>query len=285
MNINTIIFGGKGMLGVELAEALAADSAFNDVIVGDLPEIDITSDHSLNAFLQHKHADVIFNCAAYTNVDACEQERDLAFAVNGAAAGRLAVAAAAMSAHFIHVSTDFVFNGAKSAPYLETDPPDPLSVYGKSKLDGEKRVATAGGKWAVARTAWLYGGHKRNFVTRMLEMARERDSLVGVTDQTGSPTWTRDLAAALIAIAKTGATGIFHTVNAGACSRYEQILFILQSAGLRVSVEPIETSAFPRPARVPSEVKLCTEKLTRETGHHMRPWKDALAEYIGQLTN
>lgn len=285
MNINTIIFGGKGMLGAELAEALAADSDFNDVIVSDLPEVDLTSSPSLNAFLRDKHADVIFNCAAYTNVDACEQKRDLAFAVNGTAAGRLAAAAAAMSAHFIHLSTDFVFDGVKGAPYLETDPPAPLSVYGQSKLDGEKRVAAAGGKWAVARTAWLYGRHGHNFVNHILTMSRERKRLAGVTDQIGSPTWTRDLAAALIAIAKTGATGIFHTANTGACSRYEQICFILHAAGLDTAVNPVDSSAFPRAARVPAATELCGEKLARETGHHLRPWQDALAEYIRQHTN
>lgn len=277
---STIVFGGKGMLGVELVEALAGEGAFGSVLVGDLPEVDITCDESVGAFLAGRRADVVFNCAAYTDVDGCETERELAFAVNGEAAGRLAKAASALGAHFIHVSTEFVFDGSKGAAYEEDDVPAPLSVYGESKLDGERRVAAVGGQWAVARTAWLYGRHGRNFVNRMLAMGRERDSLVGVTDQVGSPTWARDLAAALIAIAKTGATGILHAVNTGACSRYEEILFILRCAGLAVPVKPIKTSAFPRPARVPPAVELCTDRLTRETGHRMRSWREALSEYL-----
>ena len=180
-----------------------------------------------------------------TDVDGCESKRDLAFAVNATAAGLVAAAAASLGALLIHLSTDFVFDGRKRAPYVEDDPPAPLSVYGQSKLAGERLVAERAGKWIIARTAWLYGRTRMNFVDRMLQLGLEKEELSVVTDQVGSPTWTRDLAAALIALAQSGETGIFHAANSGACSRYEQVKLMFECAGLRTRLRPADSSAFP----------------------------------------
>jgi len=279
-DIQAVVIGGRGMLGVDLIGALKADGTFARAVVGDLPEVDIRDDASLRKFFKGMNPAVIFNCAAYTDVDGCESKPDLAFAVNGAAAGNLAALAASLGARLIHVSTDYVFDGKKRSPYVEDDPPAPLSVYGASKLEGERLVAERGDRWVIARSAWLYGRAGRNFVDLMIGLARERKELKGVTDQVGSPTWTRDLAAALVALARCDAQGIFHTVNAGACSRYEQVKFIVECAGLKTTVRPVDSAAFPRPAAVPAYCPLSVEKLREETGHLMRPWQDALKEYV-----
>ena len=275
-----IVIGGKGMLGVDLMAALEEDGTFAPAMVGDLPEVDITSMDSLRKFFGDARPEIIFNCAAYTDVDGCESKRDPAFAVNGAGAGNVAEMAKTLGARLIHMSTDFVFDGKKASPYCEDDPTGPLSAYAESKLEGERQVTARGDKWCIARTAWLYGAHGRNFVDLMLRLAKEKDELSVVTDQVGSPTWTRDLAEALIALAKRDAQGIFHTANAGACSRYEQVQFIVECARLATRVVPVDSSAFPRPATVPPYSPLSVEKLRYEVGHTMRPWRDALAAYL-----
>jgi dTDP-4-dehydrorhamnose reductase len=173
-----------------------------------------------------------------------------------------------------------VFDGRKRTPYVEDDPPAPISVYGQSKLAGERLVAERAGKWIVARTAWLYGRTRMNFVDRMLQLGLQKEELSVVTDQVGSPTWTRDLAAALIALARSGETGIFHTVNSGACSRYEQVKLMFECAGLRTRLRPVDSSAFPRVAAVPACSPLSVEKLRLRTSHIMRPWAEALSQYV-----
>jgi dTDP-4-dehydrorhamnose reductase len=277
---NAAVLGGRGMLGVDLVEACRKADAFAEVLAADLPEVDITDERSLRRALSGLKPAVIFNCAAMTDVDGCESKRDLAFALNATAAGLVADAAASVGALLIHVSTDFVFDGRKGALYAEDDPPAPLSVYGLSKLAGERLVAERAGKWIVARTAWLYGRTRMNFVDRMLQLGSKKEELSVVTDQVGSPTWTRDLAAALIALARSGETGIFHAANSGACSRYEQVKLMFECAGLRTRLRPVDSSAFPRVAAVPACSPLSVEKLRLRTSHIMRPWAEALSQYV-----
>jgi len=275
-----LVIGAKGMLGTDLAQLLRQEVGDETVIGVDLPEIDITDEGSVRAWLDRCKPRVILNCAAFTNVDACEDQQDTAFAVNAHGAGNLARAACEHEARFIHVSTDFVFDGRKREPYVETDSPSPLGVYGASKLEGERQVEAAGGDYAIARTAWLYGAHGKNFVDTILRLARDRDELRVVTDQTGSPTWTCDLARALLALARSACRGLFHTVNPGACSRFELTQEALRFAGLKTPVVPITSDAFPRKAQVPASSVLSTDKFSRETGMRMRPWEEALREYI-----
>ncbi len=288
--ISAVVLGARGMLGTDLVSALRADPGFSRVEGGDLPEADITDEPAIQAFIAARKPDVIFNCAAYTDVDGCESRQELAFAVNAAAAGRVASIAASFGALLIHVSTDFIFDGRKRSPYVEDDTPAPLSVYGASKLEGERLVAERSRRWVIARTAGLYGAAGANFVDRILGMAKkaaqEKGELLGVTDQVNSPTWTVDLAAAVAALAKrfAGRPGevheVFHAANQGGCSRHEQIAFIVRCAALPVAVKPVESSAFPRPAKVPAYSVLNADKLRREVGRPMRPWQDALKEYL-----
>jgi len=275
-----LIAGHKGMLGHDLMDRVRAEWPSAALTGLDIPDIDITRPDSIRAAVEAHRPQIIFNCAAFTNVDACETQTNLAMAVNGQGPGNLAAAARQAGAHFIHISTDYVFDGLKGAPYTEDDPTAPISAYGRSKLAGEEAIRAQGGTWAIARTAWLYGRHGRNFVDTMLRLAREKPELSVVTDQAGSPTWTRDLAAALCALARTGATGLFHTTNSGCCTRFEQTQAILEIAGLKTKLNPVTSAAFPRPARVPPSSPLDTSKLTHRTGHHMRPWRQALADYL-----
>ena len=275
-----LVLGSRGMLGRDLVEALEARRLYGQVIGGDLPAVDIADARSIESFLAGRKPAVIFNCAAMADVDGCETERERAFAVNAEGAGNVAACAAALGAKCVHVSTDYVFDGRKRAPYVEEDFPAPLSVYGESKLAGERLVAERGKDWRIARTGWLYGRGRKNFVDNMLRLAKEQAELAVVTDQIGSPTWSRDLATALIDLAQSPMRGIFHAANAGACSRFEQVQFMLKVAGLAPRLRRARSSAFPRPARIPAYCALDSGKLARETGCVMRPWQEALELYL-----
>ena len=275
-----LVVGHKGMLGTDLMETLAREWPDAERFGLDLPEFDITQFDSIRGHVQDLKPDAIINCAAYTNVDGCETETDLAMAVNRQGPGSLARVAKEAGVRLVHVSTDFVFDGAKDSPYVEEDEPNPQSAYGRTKLAGERVVMAEGGEWVIARTAWLYGRNGRNFVDTLLRASHERDTLSVVTDQVGSPTWTRDLAAAICALLRTGVTGVYHTTNSGMCSRYEQVQEILRVAGLETRLKAVDSSAFPRPAKVPPYSPLDTAKLARDTGHTMRPWQQAQEEYL-----
>lgn len=278
-----LVVGHQGMLGADLTRILT--ETFPDTRLSglDLPEFDITDERGVEKALDMCRPDVVVNCAAYTDVDGCETETRLAMAVNGDGPGFLARAAKRTGARLIHVSTDFVFDGRKSTPYTEDDATRPLSAYGASKLAGEQAVRAEGDRWVIARTAWLYGKNGPNFVNRMLKLAREKQELSVVTDQVGSPTWTCDLSHAICALIGSHASGLFHTVNGGCCSRFELVEEIVRSGESGVRLRPVDSSAFPRPARVPSYSPLDTSKLTRETGHLMRPWQEAVTDYIRTL--
>lgn len=246
----------------------------------DLPELDIACPASVARAMKDNRPDVVVNCAAFTDVDGCESDAEGAFRANAEGPGVLAAACRERGALLLHISTDFVFDGRKGSPYTEEDEPNPLSVYARSKWEGEKAVAAAGGNWIVARTAWLYGLHGKNFVKTMLRLASEREELSVVADKAGSPTWTRDLAEALIALLLSGARGVYHCANAGACSRYEQVMETVKAAGLRTRVLPTDSSAFPLPAPRPDATPLDCSKLARDTGYAMRPWQEAIREYV-----
>lgn len=275
-----LVVGHDGMLGSDLMDALRDAFPEAEVAGLDLPEIDITRPASVAGAFDAAEPDVVINCAAYTDVDGCETKTDVAMAVNGDGPGVLAAACRERGARMVQISTDFIFDGRKGAPYVEDDEPGPLSVYARSKLAGEEAVRREGGDWVIARTAWLYGKRGKNFVDLMVRLAGEREELSIVTDQVGSPTWTRDLAGALISLIAAGVTGVYHTTNAGACSRYEQVEEIVRVLGLSTRLVPVDSSAFPRPAQVPAASPLDTAKLTRDTGHVMRAWQDALRQYL-----
>jgi dTDP-4-dehydrorhamnose reductase len=271
-----LVTGAGGMLGRAVVEA--ATRAGHDVRGVTRAELDVTDDAAVRRALRDASIDAIVNCAAYTDVDGAESHRAAAEAVNAAGAGRLAAAAARAGAAIVHVSTDYVFDGSKREPWLESDPTGPLGVYGETKLAGERAVAAANERHAIVRTAWLFGAGGRNFVDTMLALGSERDEVSVVTDQVGCPTWTGHLAAALVELAeRPQETGIHHVAAAGSCSWNELAIEVFDRAGIDCRVLPTTTAAFPRPAPRPAYSVLGTE---RADPLLLPRWQDGVAAYL-----
>ncbi|MFN3532830.1 MAG: dTDP-4-dehydrorhamnose reductase [Candidatus Brocadia sp.] len=282
-----LVIGSQGMLGRCLISRLpnlsGSKSQHIEVIAVDHGHMDITNGSNTSAFIARIKPDVIVNCAAFTNVDACETHISEAFAVNATGAKNIALAGKEEGAKVIHISTDYVFDGTKNEPYLETDQPNPLSVYGKSKLEGELAIQEIGDNYAIIRTAWLYGPYKKNFVTTMLTLGRENRSVSVVTDQCGCPTYTADLSYAIWNIISRNLRGLYHVTNTGTCSRYEWARKIFELTGDRVSVLSMKTADYKRAAAVPQNSSLDCTKYTTVSGHKMRPWQEALEEYLKSI--
>lgn len=266
--------GATGQLGLALQQVL------KDHAVAAPPETeaDITEPGIVDRIVAAR-PEVVIHAAAYTDVDGAESNVDRAYAVNAGGTRHVAEGAAKVGARLIAVSTDYVYDGRKTTAYREEDPVAPLSVYGASKLAGEREAMTVKSDAVILRTAWLYGDGK-NFVRTMLRLAQERPELRVVHDQIGSPTYAVDLARAVRALLDTRAAGVYHAVNSGACSWYEFAVAILRMNGLQTRVVPIPTSELARPARRPAHAVLDCAKLTA-LGIGMRSWQDALADYLG----
>jgi dTDP-4-dehydrorhamnose reductase len=275
-----LITGADGMLGTELLPALREQ---HEVVGVDIGELDITDWEATRAFVSEAAPDCVINCAAYTDVDGAESQRESAFAVNAVGAGNVARACAAAGAYLIHLSTDYVFDGTKSGAYLETDPPSPINVYGESKLEGELEVARASGRTLIVRTAWLYGHGGRNFVEFVLGRAADEGALRIVDDQRGAPTNARDLAEVLKELARKRPEGIIHATNDGSCSWLDFAREILAAAGLTdAAAEPISSSDLDRPAPRPKNSVLSLERLVSVLGWRPRLWQEAVREYVAE---
>ena len=222
---------------------------------------------------------VLVNAAAYTNVERAEDDADTAYRVNEHGARLLAEAARDADLGFVHVSTDFVFDGTKDGAYVETDTPAPLSVYGASKLAGERAVLAAFPAALIVRTAWVFGENGVNFPTKLLSLAADRDTLQVVTDEAGSPTYTADLARGIVGLVEADAAGLFHLANAGSCTRFEMAGAILEYAGLERTLVPVTADAFPSRARRPANSVLDCGKAAA-VGVVMPGWRDALGRFI-----
>ena len=269
-----VVVGANGMLGRDLMALLGDGSRGVDIA-----EIDITSHESVERVLTALHPTVVINCAAYTDVDGCENNVDTAMQVNGEGVAYLAMVTREVGAKLVHVSTDYIFDGGKGSPYLEDDPPHPLSIYGESKLTGEMN-ASFNPDHLIVRTQWLYGLHGKNFVETMLRLGTEKEELAVVDDQVGSPTWTVDLAKAIIVLIEKGCQGVYHAANSEFCSWNGFAKAIFEESGLAVSVKPMTTEALNRPARRPLYSTLDCSKLKQDTGFQPQPWRDALRSYL-----
>jgi dTDP-4-dehydrorhamnose reductase len=269
-----LVIGCNGMLGSDLMRLLEGRGRGVD-----LRDLDITSLESTERLLTSLKPSVVINCAAYTDVDGCESNRETAMAVNGEGVANLARVTRGIGARLVQISTDYVFDGAKGSPYQEDDQTAPLSVYGQSKLLGERNAAT-NPDHLIVRTQWLYGLHGNNFVETMLRLATERECLTVVDDQIGSPTWTVDLSRAILALLARGCRGTYHAANAGICSWNEFARAIFREAGLGVRVEPMTTEQLQRPAARPLYSTLDCSKLERDTGFCLQSWHDALRTYM-----
>ncbi|MBI3115483.1 MAG: dTDP-4-dehydrorhamnose reductase [Candidatus Kerfeldbacteria bacterium] len=272
--MRVVLFGAGGMLATALADAYRHD----DLTLLAERDCDITKPDQVETALNRIRPSLVINAAAYTNVDGCEEEPDLANAVNGEAVGTIGHGAKRLGATVVHLSTDYVFDGTSPSGYAEDAPVAPLSAYGRSKALGERRLAESGANFYLVRTAWLFGPHGKNFVETMLQLSKKKRSLKVVNDQTGSPTYTRDLADAVHRLVASAApVGIYHRTNDGAVTWYEFARTIFRLAGRRVDVQPCTTDEFPRPAKRPANAVLQTTKLPP-----LRPWRDALAAYLTQ---
>jgi dTDP-4-dehydrorhamnose reductase len=269
-----LVVGAQGMLGQDMLTLLG--DAGRGV---DIDEIDITSLESTDRVLKTLKPAAVINCAAYTDVDGCESSTETAMQVNGEGVAHLAMVSREIGARLVHISTDYVFDGAKGTPYLEDDAPCPLGVYGESKLAGEMNAAF-NPDHLIVRTQWLYGHHGKNFVETMLRLAQEKDELSVVDDQIGSPTWTVDLALAIGSLLKTGNRGVYHASNSGFCSWNEFARAIFEETGKHVHVKPMSTDELNRPARRPLYSTLDCSKLSHDCGFMFRQWRTALKEYL-----
>ncbi len=268
-----LVTGGNGQLGSELRKIMP------DAIYTDSETLDITDAAAVEKFVRENNIDLIINCAAYTAVDRAEENPDMARRINVDGVRNLAATGAAI----IHVSTDYVFDGTSHKPYLPTDETSPLSVYGKTKLDGENIVMNMASTGIIIRTQWLYSAYGNNFVKTMRRLGAERDVLNVVADQIGTPTWAADLAAAIAKIApqiKKGTHAIYHYSNAGVCSWYDFAHDIMELSGLKCMVNPIKTSEYPTPATRPSYSVLNKDDIVRDFSVSVPHWRDSLKKAL-----
>jgi dTDP-4-dehydrorhamnose reductase len=272
--VRILVTGAGGQLGRELMEVLAA----HELHGRDHRALDISNREAVVQTLEQVRPSWVINAAAYNDVDGAEAATELAFAVNASGPGFLAEAAARVGAEMVHISTDYVFDGRKGSPYNELDRADPLSVYGRSKYEGELQVQSAHPSACVLRTAWLYGEYGKNFVKAILKAAERGGPLKVVADQVGSPTWTRHLAQAIGELIQTPARGLFHVANAGACSRFEFARAIVQG---RVEVLPISAVEAARAAPRPANSALVSARWQAAGLRPLPDWERALTDYLG----
>jgi len=272
-----LVTGAGGMLGRDVV--LAAGNAGHDVVGFGHTELDITEPEVLGAKFELERTDMVINCAAWTDVDGAEESEEEALAVDGTAAGNVAAAAAAVGAGVVYVSSDYVFDGSKGAPYVETDQTAPLSAYGRTKLAGEEATAAANKRHFVIRSSWLFGIGGSNFVETMLRLASTQNEVLVVRDQVGSPTYTWHLAYGIVRLIEGVEFGIHHMAAAGTCSWYDFAREIFDQAKVECLVMSGTTEMLGRPAPRPAYSALISQ---REHAIELPSWRDGLAAYLSQ---
>ncbi|HET7120255.1 MAG TPA: dTDP-4-dehydrorhamnose reductase [Solirubrobacterales bacterium] len=275
--MKVLVTGAGGMLGRDVV--LAAGNAGHDVVGFGHTELDIADSGALAAKFELERPDVVINCAAWTDVDGAEESEEEATAVNGAAAGDVAGAAAGVGASVVYVSSDYVFDGSKGAPYVETDQTAPLSAYGRGKLAGEEATAAANKRHFVVRSSWLFGIGGSNFVETMLRLAATQNEVLVVRDQVGSPTYTWHLAYGIVRLIEGVEFGIHHMAAGGTCSWYDFAREIFDQSKVECSVLSATTDMLGRPAPRPAYSGLESQ---REHAIELPPWRDGLAAYLAQ---
>jgi dTDP-4-dehydrorhamnose reductase len=273
------ILGGRGMLGTDLAK-ICGQEGF-DVKVFDLPEFDITDSEQLTEALEC--AKIIINCAAYTNVDGAESESELAHRINAEAVGRLGKLVKETDAWLLHVSTDFVFDGRLNRPYVETDIPNPINEYGKSKLAGEQLLGHSGCRHCIVRVEWTYGQWGENFVTKLIQHAKTGKVLKVVDDQIGSPTATTEVAKVICKLFKVKPEGVFHFANSGYVSRYGMAEFIFDKLSMDVNLLACKTSDYASIAERPLNSRFNCSKIEALLHEPIESWQVPLEHFLRQL--
>ncbi len=275
-----MIIGSEGMLGHDLVDVL---SPMHEITTTTIDTLDITDLDKTIETVKNNDPDVLIHAAAFTDVDGSESNSDLAYKVNAIGTRNVAVACKEADAAMLYISTDYVFDGTNKDSYYEYDQTKPLGVYGKTKHTGEVYVRDILNKFYIVRTAWLYGYHGPNFVTTMLNLAKNTKDINVVDDQVGSPTYTVDLATAISTIINRPAYGIYHVTNSGQCSWYEFAKEIFKQAGVEVNLKPVTTEEFPRPAPRPKYSVLKHYSWKMEGYPPIRDYKEALKDYFKLL--
>ena len=273
-----LVLGSKGQLGTDLVEVLAPAHVVRGV---DIDDFDITSFSDCREIIAEFGPEAVVNAAAYTNVDGCETERDLCFAVNAEGVRNIARACSDRDIKVVHFSTDYVFDGTKRKPYVEEDLCNPINVYGQSKLQSEIYLKEYAGDYLLIRTAWLYGRTGKNFVKTILDKARQEKKLRVVNDQVGSPTYSADLALAVRLLLEGNHAGVFNVTNRGRCSWYDFAVRIIQYAQIPdVEIEAISSGMLQRQALRPAYSVLSCRKFIQETNKTTRYWQVALKDFL-----
>ncbi|GAA4841736.1 dTDP-4-dehydrorhamnose reductase [Paenibacillus vulneris] len=276
--MKVFITGAGGQLGYDLIRVL---SSKHQVVAMTRAELDVTNETAVFQAIRNIKPDAVIHAAAYTNVDKAEQESHEAYTINSIGTKNVALAAAEIGAKLVHISTDYVFDGSKRSPYIETDRPNPLGVYGNSKLHAEKFVELISGQYFILRTSWLYGKNGSNFVTKMISLGRQHGELKVVSDQFGSPTYTLDLARFIEYLIQTDCYGLYHVANRGQCSRYAFAQAIFQALNWHhVKLVPISSAGFLSAAQRPEYSVFDDSAIRLNHLPRLRDWKDALNDFL-----
>jgi dTDP-4-dehydrorhamnose reductase len=276
-----IVTGYSGQLGYDVVHTFIANGFKNVIGIGS-NDLDITKEFSVKKYIDNEKPDIIIHCAAYTSVDQAEDNQSLCFDVNVNGTKYLVESAKKHNSKFVYISTDYIFSGDLQDPYEISDMPNPKSIYGESKYLGELETLKYDKRFII-RISWVFGKNGNNFVKTMLKLGKERDTLSVVSDQLGSPTYTRDLSELIVKIIKTEKYGIYHATNAGKCSWYEFAKEIFKMSNIHIDLKPIRTLEYPTKAKRPKN-SLLSKKSLVENGFDLLPtWQDALKRYLNEI--
>lgn len=279
--MKVLVTGVKGQLGYDVVNEL---NKRGHVAIGtDIEEMDITDAASVDKVIKENTPDAVIHCAAYTAVDAAEDNVELCRKINADGTQNIANVCKELDIKMIYISTDYVFDGEGERPWEPDDERTPLNVYGQTKYEGELAVQNTLDKFFIVRIAWVFGVNGKNFIKTMLNLGKTRDSLTVVNDQFGSPTYTYDLARLLVDMVETDKYGIYHATNEGICTWYEFACEIFRQAGMNVKVSPVLASEYPAKAKRPSNSRMSKEKLTENGFEKLPTWQDALGRYLKEI--
>lgn len=279
--MRVLVTGVKGQLGFDVVREL--EKCGIEAVGVDIEEMDITDADAADTVITSTKVDAVIHCAAYTAVDAAEENEAVCRRINRDGTRNIAAVCKKLDIKMLYISTDYVFDGEGEKPWQPEDERKPLNVYGRTKYEGELAVQDTLEKYFIVRIAWVFGINGKNFVRTMLNLAKTRDSLTVVNDQFGSPTYTFDLAVLLVQMIQTEKYGVYHATNEGICTWYEFACEIFRLAGLSVKVEPVSSDAFPAKAKRPHNSRMNKDKLSEQGFCRLPEWKDALGRYIAEL--
>ena len=279
--MKVLVTGVKGQLGYDVVNELKKRG--HEAVGVDIEEMDITDEESVNRVIREAAPDGVIHCAAYTAVDAAEDNVDLCRAVNARGTGNIARVCKALDIPMMYISTDYVFNGQGTRPWEPDDQREPLNIYGQTKYEGELEVEENLKKYFIVRIAWVFGVNGKNFIKTMLNLGKTRDKLSVVADQIGSPTYTFDLARLLVDMIETEKYGRYHATNEGLCSWYDFACEIFKQAGMNVTVEPVTSEQFPVKAKRPMNSRISKDKLIENGFQPLPSWQDALRRYLTEI--